>query len=154
MFSNIFIRPELSWYQKQVNNRPKSSRHTQKFLKTTVQFGSVAQSCPTLCNPMGCSTSGLPVHYQLLEFIQTHVYWVGDAIQLPHPLWSPSPPAFNHSQHQGLFQWLSSSHQVAKYWRFSFSIGPSNEYSGLISFGMDWFDLLAVQRTQESSQTP
>ena len=113
---------------------------------------SVAQSCPTLCDPMNCSTSGLPVHYQLPEFIQTHVYWVGDAIQLPHPLWSPSPPAFNHSQHQGLFQWLSSSHQVAKYWSFSFSLSPSNEYSGLVSFRMDWLDLLTVQGTLKSLQ--
>ena len=68
------------------------------------QFSSVAQSCPTLCNPMDCSTSGLPVHHQLLEFTQTHVYWVGDAIQPSHPLSSPSPPAFNISQHQGLFE--------------------------------------------------
>ena len=122
----------------------------QKFLKSTVQFGSVTQSCPTHCNPMDCRSSGLPVNYQLPEFIQTHVYWVGDAIQLPQPLWSPSPPAFNHSQHQGLFQWLSSSHWWPKYWRFSFSISPSNEYSRLISFGMDWFDLLGVQKTLRS----
>ena len=67
------------------------------------QFSSVTQSCPTLCNPMDCSTPGLPVHHQLLEFTQTHVYHVGDAIQPSHPLSSPSPPAFNLSQHQGLF---------------------------------------------------
>ena len=75
---------------------------------------SVAQSCPTLCGPMECSIPGLPVHHQLLEITQTHVHWVGDAIQPSHPLSSPSPPAFNLSQHQGLFQWVSSSHQVAK----------------------------------------
>ena len=75
-------------------------------------FSSVAQSCPTLCDPMGCSTPGLPVHHQLLEFTQTHVHWIGDAIQPSHPLLSPSPPALNVSQHQGLFNWVSCSHQV------------------------------------------
>ena len=79
-----------------------------------LQFSSVAKSCLTLCDPMDCSTPGLPVHCQLREFTQTHVHWVGDAIQPSHPLSSPSPPAFNLSQHQGLFQWVSSSHQVAK----------------------------------------
>ena len=103
-----------------------------------------------LCNPMECSTPGLPVHHQLLEFIQTLVHWVGDAVQPSHPLSSPSPPAFNHSQHQGLFQWVSSLHRWPKYWSFSFSISPSNEYSGLISFRMDWLDLLAIQGTLKS----
>ena len=79
-----------------------------------VQFSSVAQSCLTLCDPMNRSTPGLPVHHQLLEFSQTHVHWVGNAIQPSHPLSSPSPPALNLSQHQGLFQWVRSSHQVAK----------------------------------------
>ena len=83
-----------------------------------VQFSSVAQSCPTLCDLMDCSTPGLPVHHQLLESTQTHVHWVGDAIQLSHPLSSPSPPAFNLSQDQGVFQWVSSSHQVAKVLQF------------------------------------
>ena len=69
-----------------------------------LQFSSVTQSCPTLCDPMDCSTPGLPVHHQLPEFTQTHVYGVGDAIQLSHPLSSPSPPTFNLAQHQGLFQ--------------------------------------------------
>ena len=94
---------------------------------------------------MNRSTPGLPVHHQLPEFTQTHVYRVGDAIQPSHPLSSPSPPALNLSQHQGLFKWISSSHQVA-----SFSITPSNEHSGLISFRMDWLDLLAVQGTLKS----
>ena len=80
----------------------------------SVQFSSVAQSCLTLCNPMNHSTPGLPVHYQLLESTQTHVHWVGDAIQPSHPLSAPSPPAFNLSQHQGLFKWVSSLHQLAK----------------------------------------
>ena len=77
-------------------------------------LSSVAQSCPILCDPLDCSMPGLPVHHQLLEFTQTHVHWVGDAMQPSHPLSSPSAPAFNLSQHQGLFQWVSSSHQVAK----------------------------------------
>ena len=112
---------------------------------------SVAQSCPTLCNPMDCSTPGLPVRHQLLEFTQTHVHWVGDAIQPSHPLSSPSPPAFNPSQHQGLLmsQFFASGGQSI-YWSFSFSISPSNEYSGLISFRIDWFDPFAVQGTLNS----
>ena len=80
----------------------------------SVQFSSVAQSCPTLCDPKNRSTPGLPVHPQLLEFTQTHVHWVSNAIQPSHPLSSPSPPAPNPSQHQSLFQWVNSSHEVAK----------------------------------------
>ena len=83
-----------------------------------VQFSSVAQSCPTLCDPMNCSMSGFPLHHQLPEITQTHVHWVGDAIQPSHPLSSPSLPALNPSQHQGLFKWVSSSHQVAKVLEF------------------------------------
>ena len=79
----------------------------------SVQFSSVAQSCLTLCNPMKCSTPGLPVHHQLLESTPTHVHWVSDAIQPSHLLLSPSPPALNFSQHQSLFKWVNSSHQVA-----------------------------------------
>ena len=79
-----------------------------------IQFSSVTQSCVTLSDTMDCSMPGLPVHHQLLEFTQTWVHRVGDAIQPSHPLSSPSPPAFNLSQHQGLFQWVSSLHQVAK----------------------------------------
>ena len=80
----------------------------------SVQFSSVAQSCPTLCDPMNHSTPGLPVHHQLLEFTQIHVHLVGDAIQPSHSLLSPSPPAPNPSQHWSLFQWVNSSHEVAK----------------------------------------
>ena len=116
----------------------------------SVQFGSVAQLCLTLCDAMNCSMPGFPVHHQLLEFNQTHVHWVGEAIQSSHPLPSPSLSTFSLSQHQGLFKWVSSLHQVAKGLCFSFSIGPSNEYSGLISFRMDWFDLLTVQGTLQS----
>ena len=115
------------------------------------QFSSVTQSCPTLCSPMNHSTPGLPVHHQLPEFTQTHVHLVSDAIQPSHPLPSPSPPALNLSQHQGLFQWVSSSHQVAKVLEFqlqhqSFQWIFRTEYS----FRMDWLDLLAVQGTLKS----
>ena len=117
---------------------------------------SVTQSCPTLCDPMNRSTPGLPVHHQLPEFTQTHVHRVSDAIQPSHPLSSPSPPAPNPSQHQGLFQRsITPGIRVfskestlrmrwPKYGRFSFSISSSNEHPGLISFRMDWLDLLAV----------
>ena len=81
-------------------------------------FSSVAQSCLTLCNPMDSSMPGLPVHHQLPELTQTHIHWVSDAIQPSHPMSSPSPPAFNLSQHQGLFQWVGSLHQVAKVLEF------------------------------------
>ena len=99
---------------------------------------------------MDCSTPGLPVNHQLPEFTQTHVHWVGDAIQPFHPLSSPSSPAFNLSQHQGLFKWVVLHIRWPKNWSFSFSISPSNEYSGLISFRMDWLDCLAVQGTLKS----
>ena len=115
-----------------------------------VQFSSVTQSCLTLCNSMNRNTPGLPVHQQLQEFTQTHVHWVGDAIQPSHPLLSRSTPAPNPSQHQGLFQWVNSLLEVAKYWSFSFSRSPSNEHPGLISFRMDWLDLLTVQGTLKS----
>ena len=86
--------------------------------KASVQFSSVAQSCPTLCDPVNRSTPGLPGHHQLPEFTQTHVHWVGDAIQPSHPLSSPFSPAPNPSQHQSLFQWVNSSHKVAKVLEF------------------------------------
>ena len=118
---------------------------------------------------MDCSTPGFPVHHQLPEFTQTHVHQVCDAIQPSHPLLFTSPPSSNISQDQGLFQGVSSLHHMAnlsqpqifsnesvlhirwpKYWSFSFNISPSNEYLGLISFRMDWFDVLAVQGTLKS----
>ena len=118
---------------------------------TSIQFSSVAQSSYlTLCDPMDCSTPGLPAHHQLLELAQAHVHWVGDGIQQSHPLLSPSPPAFNLCQHHGLFQWISSSHQWPKYRSFSFSINPSSEYSGLIYFRIDWLDILVIQETLKS----
>ena len=117
---------------------------------------------------MSCSTPGFPVLHHLLESAQTHVvHWVSDAIQPSHSLSSPSPPALNPSQHQGLFQWVSSSAMSQlfcsesaphvrwpKHWSFSFSISPSNEYSGLISLRIDWFDLLAVKGLSESFPAP
>ena len=125
----------------------------QKFLlfySVSQSVSSVAHSCPTLCNPMDCSTAVLPVHHQLPEFTQTHVHWVGDAIQPSHPLLSPSPPAFNHSQHEGLSSDSVLHIRWPKYWSFNFSISPSNEYSGLISFRMDWLALLSAQGTLKS----
>ena len=111
---------------------------------------SVPQSCLTLCDPMDCNTPGFPVDHQLPELAQTHVHHVGDAIQPSHPLSSPSPPTFNPSQHQGLFNESALRISWPKYWSFSFSISPSSEYSGPISFRMDWLDLLAVQGTLKS----
>ena len=116
----------------------------------SVQFSSVAQQCTTLFNSMNCSTPGLPVHHQLPEFTQTHVHQVSDAIQPSYSLSSPSSLTFNPSQHQGLFQWVSLRIRWPKYWSFSFSISPSNKYSGLIWFRMEWLDLLAVQGTFKS----
>ena len=103
-----------------------------------IQFTSVTQSCLTLIDPMDCSMPGFPVHHQLSELTQTHVHWADDAIQPSHPLSSPSPSDFNLSQH-----WVFSKESTLcirwpKYWSFSFSISNSNEYSGLISFRMDW----------------
>ena len=95
-------------------------------------------------------TPGLPVYHQLLEFTQTHVHQVGDAIQPSHPLSSPSPPAPNPSQHQGLFQWVNSSHEVAKVLEFQPQHQSSSKHPGLVSFRMDWLDLLAVQGTLKS----
>ena len=94
-------------------------------IKDPLQFSSVAQSYLTLCDPMNCSTPGLPVHHQLLGFTQTHVHRVGDAIQPSHPLLSPPPPAPNPSQHQNLFQWVNSSHEVAKVSVLPKNTGPS-----------------------------
>ena len=99
---------------------------------------------------MNCSTPGLPVHHQLPESTQTNVHQASDAIQPSHPRSSPSPSAPNPSQHQSLFQWVNSSHEVAKVLEFSYSIIPSKEIPGLISFRMDWLDLLAVQGTLKS----
>ena len=125
------------------------------FLKAGVQFSSVTQSCPTLCDPMNHSTPGLPVHYQLPEFTHTHVHQVSDAIQPSHPPLSPSPPAPNCSQHQSLFQWVNSSHEVAKVLEFqlqhhSFQRNPRADLlqNGLVGSPSSPRD------SQESSPTP
>ena len=115
-----------------------------------IQFSSVAQSCPTPWDPTDCSMPGLPVHHQLPEFTQTHVHWVGDAIQPFHPLSSPSPLAFNLSQPQGLFRWISSLHQVAKVLEFHFQHQSFQWTPGMISFRTYWSDLLDVQGTVKS----
>ena len=100
---------------------------------------SVAQSCQTLCDPMDCNTPDFPIHYQLLQLTQAHIHSVSNAIQPSHPLSFPLPPAFNTCH----IRW-------PKYWSFSVSISPSNKYSGLITFRIDWLDLLAVQGTLKS----
>ena len=117
-------------------------------VQASVQFSSVAQSCLTLCDPMACSTPGFPVHHQLLELAQTHVHQVSDAIQPSHPLSSLLPSIFPSIR---VFSNESVLHIMwPEYCSFSFNISPSNEYSGLISFRIDWFDFLAVQGTLKS----
>ena len=106
------------WPRDQTHNLLHRQADALPLCQYSLQFSSVTQSCPTLCDPMNCSTPRLPVHHQLLEFTQTHVHRVGDAIQPSHPLSSPSPPAPNPSQHQGLFQWVSSLHEVAEVLEF------------------------------------
>ena len=131
-----------------------------KFLH--ILTSSVTQSCPTLCDPMNRMNPGLPVHHQLLEFTQTHMHRIGDAIQPSHPLLSPSPPAPNPSQPQrdSFFNESTLRMRWPTYWSFSFSIIPSKECLRLISFRTDWLDLLAVQGTlksllqHHSSKTP
>ena len=129
-----------SWYQEQ-QVCVRVGGEEEGFIKlalyrelSSVQF--MAQSCPTLCDPMDCSTPDFPVHHQLPELAQIHVHRVSDAIQPSHPLSSPSLPAFNLSQHQGFSSESVLHIRWPKYWSFSFSISPSNEYSGLISFRM------------------
>ena len=124
-------------------------------IRTSVQFSSVTQSCPTLCDPMKCSMPGLPVYHRLLEFTQTHVHWVSGAIQPSHPLSSPSPPAFNLSQHQGLCKWVSSSHQVGKvlefqlqHQSFQWTLRTDLLYNGLVG------SPCSPRDSQESSPTP
>ena len=113
---------------------------------------SVSQPCPTRCNPMDCSTPCFPVLDHLLKLAQTHVHWVSDVIQPSRPLSCPSP-AFNLSSIRGFSNESDIHIRWPKYWSFSFSINPSNEYAGLVSLKIDWFDLLAVQGTLKSSLT-
>ena len=122
---------------------------------SSVQFSSVAQSCPTLCDPKNRSTPGLPVHHQLPELTQTHVHRVGDAMQPSQPLSSPSPPAPNPSQHQGLFQWVSSLHEVAKVLEFQLQHQPlqRNPRADLLQNGLVGSPC-SPRNSQESSPTP
>ena len=112
---------------------------------------SVTQLCSTFCDPMECSTPGFPVLHRLPEFPLVHVHCISDTIQPSHPLPPSSPSALNLSQHRGIFQWVGCSHQMIKTleWRLEwrFNVSPSNQYSGLISLKIDWFDLLVIQRT-------
>ena len=118
---------------------------------SSVQFSFSRSVISHSLQPHGLQDARLPCPSPALELVQTHIHWVDDVNSSNHlMLSSPSPPAFNLSQHQGLFQWVSSLHQVAKYWSFSFSISPSNKHPGLISFRMDWLDRLAVQGTLKS----
>ena len=115
------------------------------------KFISVAQLCPAFCDPHGLQhATGFPVHHQLLELAQAHVHWVGDAIQTSHPLSSPSTPAFSLSQHQVLFQLVSYLHQVVKILEFQLQHQSFQWILGLISFRVDWLDLLATQGTLKS----
>ena len=116
----------------------------------SVQFSSVAQLCPTPCDPMNCSTPGLPVHHQLPKLTQMHVHRVSDAIQPSHSLLFPSPPALNLPNMSVFSNESALNIRWPKYWSFSFSISLSNEYAGLISFSIHWFDLLAIQGTRKS----
>ena len=119
-------------------------------MQPKIQFSSVTQSCPTLCDPKNCRTPGFPVHHRLLLLTQTDVHQVGDAIQPSHPLLTPSPPIFNLFSIRVFSKESVLRIRWPKYWSFSLNISPSNEYSGLISFRMDWLDLLAVQGTLKS----
>jgi len=124
-------------------------KHNDVIYMTTVQFSSVIQSCLTLCDPMDGKMPGFPVHHQLPELAKTHFHRVGDAIQPSHPLSSPSP-AFSLSQHGGLFQGVSSLHQVAKLLEFQLLYQSFQVILRTDSFRIDWLDLLAVQGTVES----
>ena len=143
------VQGQLTTYRKNETGTLVHTIHKNTYTLDTYQFSSVAQSYPTLCNPMNCSTPGLPVHHQLPEFTQTHVHQVGDAIQPSHPLsplllLPPIPPGIIYSNESTLhMRW-------PKYWSFSFSVSPSNGHPGLISFRMYWLDLLAGQGTLKS----
>ena len=156
-WAGIFWWAPFSWLHHWIGCKPSSknyfmllecgSHHPHCKHRHRFQFTSGAQSSLTLCNR---STPGLSVHHQLPESTQTHVHWVGDAIQPSYPLSSPSPPALNLSQHQGLWNESALHIRWQKYSNFSFNISPSNEHPGLSSSKMDWLDLLAIQGTLKS----
>ena len=128
-----WLQPLMCWWNLRIGPIGKPSRFS------SVQFSSVAQSCPTLWDPMNCSMPDLPVHHQLLEFTQTHVHRVSDVIQPSHPLLSPSPPAPIPPSIRVFSNESTLRMRWPKYWSFSFSIIPSKEIPGLISFRMDWW---------------
>ena len=134
-----------SWLETQHSENKDRGIQSLHFLAN--QFSSVSQLCLTFCNPVDWSTPGFPVHHQLPELAQAHVHLVSDAIQPSHPLSSPSPHALNLSQHQGLFKWVPLRIRCPKHWSFSFNISPTNEHPGLISFRMDWLDILTLRGT-------
>ena len=125
-------------------------QHLELDMEQLVQFSSVAQLCPTLCDPMDCSTPGLRVHHHLPEFTQTHVHWVKDATQPSHPLSSPSPPTFSLSQHQGLFKWVCSLHQVVRVLEFQLQHQSFQWIFRTDFLWIDWLDLLPAQGTLKS----
>ena len=131
------------------------SNYQQYFSQNSVQFSSLTQSCLTLCDPMDCSKPGLPVHHQHPELAQTHIHWVGNAIEPSYPLSSLSPPVFNLSQQQGLCQWVSSSHQVAKVLEFQLH-HQSFQWIFRTDFLLDWlvWSQCSPRDSQESSPTP
>ena len=139
---------KLSWYHMTKNIYHKL--YFKNWTNIPYQISSVTQSCPTLCDAMNCSTPGFPVHHQLLEFTQTHVHWVSDAIQPSHSLLSPSSPAPIPPSIKVFSNVSTLRMRWPKYWSFSFSIISSKEIPGLISFRMNWLDLLAVQGTLKS----
>ena len=146
---NLFHRALESEYY-HTNEKSKFVNSMDREVSGKYQFSSGTQSCPTLCDPMNHSTPGLPVHHHLPEFTQTHVHRVRDAIQPSHPRSSPSPPALNPSSIRVFSNESTPRMRWPKYWSFSFSIIPSKEHPELISFRMDWLDLLAVQGTLKS----
>ena len=142
--TSVIIRNNLSvWSSVMYNHKNLHS----------IQFSSVTQLCPTLCDPMDCSTPGLPVHHQLQDLAQTHAHGVGDAIQPSHPLSSPSPLAFSLGQHKGLSQWVSSSHQEAKVLQLQH---PSFQWVVRVDFLEDWLagSPCSARDSQESSPIP
>ena len=142
----IFVKPVVLRRIWVLRNTQFSSLSNLSLLEVFCPF---TQSFLTLCNSRDCSTPGLPVHHHLPEFSQTHVHWIGDSIQPSHPLSSPSPPACNLSQHQGLSNESVLLIRWPNYWSFTFSVSPSNEYSGQISlelFRFYWLDLLESKR--------
>ena len=137
----------LAFRSQHYNGRIRTYTYKDKF--SSVQFSSFTQSCPTVCDPMNHSTPGPPFRHQFPEFTQTHVHRVGDAIQPSHPLSSPSPPAFNLSQHGGLFKWVSSA-WVDKVLEFQLQHQSYQWTTRIDLFGIDWLDLLALQVTLKS----